>query len=636
MHGHNSLFSFYLNLGPLHKYILFLHCVLFFSPAVIAHDDLGELDAIDSILLNPTLNEVQKVKEVLISAKKHVSSYEKGSVQLKKTLALAEKNDLFEEKFRLLNSIVRFAVYMQEFDTIYYYCNKNIDFLKDNNRSELIGEPLGYMMSGFYYQDRYQEAIDHFNENKKYFEAFENIPYQSTAYYGASINYEQLDEVDSTLFYMEKAISVTDPEDYFDEYLNLTAVLLAMYSEYDRKADADVLVDEILKEKANLKDTINQLSINNSLGQHFQFTNDYESALKYFNAAVDISLAKGFITETATTYFHIYQIEKAQGNFKDALETLEKYNAIQDSINSLEIKIATQEFEEKYQNDKLTIENLEKAATIKEEENNRILAENETSETRNSLYVVLMVLLLIVLIATFWIVTVINRKKKAALQAKLVKEEIERDLAENQLKALRSQMNPHFVFNAINSIQELILKEETAQSYNSLITFSQLVRNTLEYSKKEFISLDAEIEYLALYLTLEKLRFEDDFSYEIKNKADVECLVPSIVLQPFVENALKHGLFHKTGAKKLSITFYETDHLICEIKDNGIGREQAQEITKRRGKNYESFSTNAIAKRMEILSEKHGSNVYYETEDLKDENQISTGTKVMIHLPNVL
>lgn len=603
----------------------------------MANGDLGELDAIDSILLNPGLTEVQKVEEVIIAAKYHVSSYEKGSIQLKKILVLAEKNDLFEEKFQILTTITRFGLFMQEFDTVYYYSNKNIDFLKSEGRTELLGEPVGYMMSGYYYQDRFREAIDLFNENRKYFEIEgDNTEYLSAAYYGASINYEQLDEVDSTLFYMEKAILTTDPESNFDQYLNLTGVLLAMYSEYNRKEEAAVLVNEILEQKANLKDTVNHLSINNSLGQYFQYNNDYETALKYFNEAIDMSLDKGFITETAITYFHIYQIEKARGNFEDALETLEEYNAIQDSINSLEIKIATQEFEEKYQNDKLTIENLEKEALIKEEENNRIKAENEASETRNNLYITLIILLLIVLVATFWIVTVINNKKKAALQAKLVKEEIERDLAENQLKALRSQMNPHFVFNAINSIQELILKEETAESYNSLITFSQLVRNTLEYSKNEFISLEDEIEYLSLYLTLEKLRFEDDFTYEIQCNANDEAWVPSIVLQPFVENALKHGLFHKKGPKKLTILFYETNHLICEITDNGIGRKHAEEITNRRGRSRESFSTDAISKRMKILSEKHGNEVYYETEDLYDENKSPTGTKVVIHLPNVL
>jgi two-component system LytT family sensor kinase len=595
-----------------------------------------EPDGIDSILNNPILTEKEKVRSVIASIRNSVTSYSKGNKQLKSALVMARNNNMFDEECDLLSSIARFSIFSEEFDSVYFYGNQHIDLLLANDLSPEISAPLGLIMSGYYYQNRFKEAINIFNLNQHFFEDSVMTDLEMQVYYSAAINYEQLDKIDSTIFYLNKIVLEIDPDLYFDQHLNITAVLLAVYSEYGFKQEADALVDDILTRKENILDTVNVLSINMSLGQHYQYVGDYNAAKRYLNEALEITTYRGFIGETSEIYLSLYEIEKSQQNYAPALAAFEQYKNLQDSINNVEIQIATQEFEEKYQNDKLRIENLEKTAEIIIEETERFKAEAAAYVNKRNLYIALLLMLLIVIIAVFWINTIRNKRKKETLHAKLIQEETERDLAENQLKALRSQMNPHFVFNAINSIQELILKEDIEQSYNFLITFSQLVRNTLEYSKKEFISLDDEVEYLNLYLSLEKLRFEDDFTYTIECKADEECLVPSIVLQPFVENALKHGLFHKEGDKNLTVLFYETDHLICEIIDNGIGREKSREIAKRRARKHNSFSTEAIAKRMEILSEKYDGDVYYEIQDLIAENGNSNGTKVIIHLPNVL
>ncbi|NOQ72082.1 MAG: hypothetical protein GQ574_08780 [Crocinitomix sp.] len=593
-------------------------------------------DATDSILNNPILTEKEKVRAVISSVGNGVTSYEKGNQQLKTALAIARDNSMLAEEFSLLSSITRFSIFSEEYDSVYFYGNQHIDLLRENDQSREISQPLGLIMSGYYYQNRFAEAVNVFNQYHALFEENEITDSEMQVYYSAAINYEQLDLIDSTVYYLNKIVQEIDPDHYFDQHLSISAVLLAVYSEYGFGQEADALIDEILIRKENILDSINVMSINMSLGQHYQYTGDYNLAKKYLNEALEVATDKGFIGESSELYLNLYQIEKTGKNYEPALLAFEQFKMLQDSINNVEIQIATQEFEEKYQNDKLRIENLEKTAEIIIEETERFKAEAEAYVNKRNLYIALLIMILIIISAVFWVNTVRNKRKKEALNAKLVQEETERDLAENQLKALRSQMNPHFVFNAINSIQELILKEDTAQSYDYLITFSQLVRNTLEYSKKEFISLDDEVEYLELYLSLEKLRFETDFTFEIVCEADEECLVPSIVLQPFVENALKHGLFHKEGEKKLMIRFYETDHLICEIIDNGIGRARAQGIAKRRGRKHLSFSTDAIKKRMEILSEKYDGNCNYEIQDLIAENGDSSGTKVIIHLPNVL
>lgn len=207
------------------------------------------------------------------------------------------------------------------------------------------------------------------------------------------------------------------------------------------------------------------------------------------------------------------------------------------------------------------------------------------------------------------------------------------ELNASKLTAIQSQMNPHFIFNALNSIQSLILKGDVEQSYSYITTFSNLVRKTLHYSDKDFIDFEQELALLKLYLSLEQLRFAKDFTYHIGVGEIDDIMIPPMLIQPFVENALAHGLFHKNGLKKLHIQFELKEHLICTITDNGIGRTAAKEIQERQSRAHESFSSKAISKRFEILSQVFKDTLRYDYEDRVDENQESKGTIVRLVLP---
>tara|TARA_B100000809_G_C15136616_1_gene530882 strand:- start:555 stop:3398 length:2844 start_codon:yes stop_codon:yes gene_type:complete len=209
--------------------------------------------------------------------------------------------------------------------------------------------------------------------------------------------------------------------------------------------------------------------------------------------------------------------------------------------------------------------------------------------------------------------------------------QLESELNTSKLIAIKSQMNPHFIFNAINSIQDLILKGDIDNSYNYIIKFSKLVRQTLSFSDKEFIDIEDEVELLKIYLELEKLRFKADFEYTIScNVEDIQ--VPPMLIQPFVENAIKHGLLHKEGKKILEVSFKKNETLVCTVTDNGIGREKAQEIKARQQKNHQSFSVNATKSRFKIMQSHYKQDLGVQFKDLtpKDEN---TGTIVTIKMP---
>lgn len=210
-------------------------------------------------------------------------------------------------------------------------------------------------------------------------------------------------------------------------------------------------------------------------------------------------------------------------------------------------------------------------------------------------------------------------------------------LAEMELKALRSQMNPHFIFNSLNSIQYYILKKEPKVAYNYLTKFSNLMRMILQNSKYKLISLKAESEWLKIYLELESLRMENSLEWSInidKNIETEKTFLPAMVFQPYVENAVIHGLLPKPENRKLSIDISQESKILkCVISDNGIGRKKSFELNKARLKHHESTAMNLTKDRLAILNIETTSGMGPKVIDLYDENNEACGTRVEISLP---
>lgn len=212
--------------------------------------------------------------------------------------------------------------------------------------------------------------------------------------------------------------------------------------------------------------------------------------------------------------------------------------------------------------------------------------------------------------------------------------ENQKKLLMSQLTALKAQMHPHFMYNALNSIQSLILQQDVKNAALYLSKFSSLMRKVLDSSSEETITLQEEINILRLYLSLEQLRFDEDFEYSIviaEGISPENLHLPPMLLQPFVENALKHGLLHKRGGKRLDVAFrIEAEQLICRIEDNGIGRAAATAIKARQAQRLNSFSTTAAEKRINLLNSVSRQQQYlFRITDLEN----PTGTVVEIFVP---
>lgn len=244
----------------------------------------------------------------------------------------------------------------------------------------------------------------------------------------------------------------------------------------------------------------------------------------------------------------------------------------------------------------------------------------------------------------FFLNKIRNIRQKNALQ--LSKQRVEKELVDSRLDALRSQMNPHFIFNALNSIQDFILSNEKKLAAKYLGKFADLMRIYLNHSRKKIVLLSEELEALSIYLELEKLRFQDNLEYHIVVAPDLDpenSHIPSLIVQPFVENAIKHGLFHKAGARKLWVRFALSNEgdsgdsgdsrlLVCEVEDNGIGRKAAGERQMPRQKNHASHATSSTRRRLELLNLDRQKDIGLVYHDLMDDERPS-GTKVVLKIP---
>ena len=216
--------------------------------------------------------------------------------------------------------------------------------------------------------------------------------------------------------------------------------------------------------------------------------------------------------------------------------------------------------------------------------------------------------------------------------------EFQRKLADMEMSALRAQMNPHFIFNCLNSIENFVIKNDTLRASTYLNDFARLIRLILQNSRSQYVPLVDEIESLELYLQMESLRFTHKFDYEflVDENVDPRSIeIPPMLIQPYVENAIWHGLMHKNTTGRLDISLSRKNGTLqCVIEDNGIGRQKSMEINAaRRVKKKKSMGMSITEDRIKLLNELYNMNTEVKIEDLKNADGNSLGTRIEINIP---
>ena len=359
--------------------------------------------------------------------------------------------------------------------------------------------------------------------------------------------------------------------------------------------------------------------------------------VQYLNQAYVLSKKSKHLETLNKSSKALYNDSRKNGDYKKALLFLEDAVKTDSILNKEENKNAMLKADFKYETEK-------KEAKIKELNQKKRIAELQSNKKTILINSFVISFLALAIIAYFLFSRFKTQKKNELLETKLAEAEklleAEKKATDSELKALKSQMNPHFIFNALNSIQEQFMYGDKLKGNEQLSNFTYLTRQILEVSGKKQITIATEIDILTKYLDLEKMRFAKDFEYKITIAPTIDedyHKLPPMLLQPFIENSIKHGLMHKNGLKTLTIDFdlsSNEEYLICTILDNGIGRNKSAEIKANNQVKHNSFSTQSIEERLHLLNEKLQLNDLIVYTDVTENGEV-TGTKVTVNIPLV-
>ena len=367
----------------------------------------------------------------------------------------------------------------------------------------------------------------------------------------------------------------------------------------------------IAKDYRHASDAYHSIYNLNLLAELHLSNNEPYLALKYASLANNHEYINSYLTEKKRSYKILYQSEKERGNHDQALLWNEKYTLLNDSLRNENVRIQITDMELSYQTEK------------RKQQIELLIAENKLKSQRKWLYIAAIIALIFAIV--IGALLSIRRKRKNQQKQQTLKQQL-----------LRSQMNPHFIFNALGSIQNFMLKNETKKAAGYLNNFASLTRNILEHSDKELVSLSDEIETLRSYIELEKMRMQNSFDYEIVYNENMETEfinIPPMLIQPFVENAIKHGL-NNINKGILNIKFEEDNkHLNIEIIDNGVGIEQSKTRT---NKSHRSMSMDIFEKRKVVLQKTTKQIIQYSIKDRSTIDKQQTGTIVEIKIPIIL
>ncbi len=407
---------------------------------------------------------------------------------------------------------------------------------------------------------------------------------------------------------------------------NLSSAITTIFIEFENAdsvikwANKNLEFSEYLGAPSNIAGSYLHLAYGYFKQKKYQLSNDqYFKAIKIFQEIE-------YFEPIATSYRSVAQNYKYLKDFEKAYEFEEKVTHINESLNSVERKESIAKLEIEY-------ETYKKESQIKE---------LDLISSRKSYFIlfILAIVLIITILAYFLFNRFKTQKQNELLKIKLDEAEksleLEKKASESEIKAIKSQMNPHFFYNALNSIQAFIYNGDKENAAKSLTIFSDLSRAVLESSRNSEISLFDELSLLENYLKLETMRLPKiKYIFNVNEKIPLhDTFIPPMILQPILENAINHGLANKSNDCLLQISFENIEnYLEIKIDDNGIGRKLAAEFRNQMKKKSANFSSEANLNRIELLNANKDEKITQNIIDKLDENGNSLGTLVVLKIP---
>jgi len=585
--------------------------------------------------------------------------YSKSLDASRQHLREAQKSRINDELSKSYRILAKSHMYLNSKDSSLYYSNLSLNFARRSNSENailntfkvqaevfnhfgMIGQSTSVLIKFIDKAEANRDQknicwgtiqiaeksfqIRYYNEAKTYYRKALSVAEKNNAIFFKSQIYRGLAEVSLALQEEEEAVRNLDKciplIKEWEESTNLPLTILTkakilMFQEEYEQANNELASArsqfELLGDKRGIAKTLHLL------GQLFFEQDEMKISEIYFKKSLALLQTFEFDPFRIENHRFLAEIYSNQKDYTRAyfnLEEYQKYTNINSSISSTK---AINELTQMYSRELREYRIKEQEQVITNQKKEKELLALKSEKQFSTIILIVIILISIIIIVFFYF---------RQLKIKQQTQEIEMSQT-----LLRTQMNPHFIFNAMSVIQSYIYENDPTKSSKFLVSFSKLIRLILENSPKEFITIETEIDILDKYLKTQKLRFENRFDFKITVPEELifkKVLIPPMITQPFVENSIEHGQLNIVENGHIHIEFKQVDNMLfVKIEDNGIGRKESEK--KKMTKNHKSMALNITKERVNILNKKYKSKATVEIGDLKEEKY--SGTLVELYLP---
>ena len=585
--------------------------------------------------------------------------YSKSLNASRQHLIEAQKSRINDELSKSYRLLAKSHMYLNRKDSSLYYSNLSLNFARRSNSENailntfkvqaevynhfgMIGQSTSVLIKFIDKAEANRDQknicwgtiqiaeksfqIRYYNEAKTYYRKALSVAEKNNAIFFKSQIYRGLAEVSLALQEEEEAVRNLDKciplIKEWEESTNLPLTILTkakilMFQEQYDQANNELASArsqfQLLGDKRGIAKTLHLI------GQLFFEQNEMKLSESYFKKSLALLQTFEFDPFRIENHRFLSEIYSNQKDYTRAyfnLEEYQKYTNINSSISSTK---AINELTQMYSRELREYRIKEQEQVITNQKKEKELLALKSEKQFSTIILIVIILISIIIIVIFYF---------RQLKIKQQTQEIEMSQT-----LLRTQMNPHFIFNAMSVIQSYIYENDPTKSSKFLVSFSKLIRLILENSPKEFITIETEIDILDKYLKTQKLRFENRFDFKITAPEELifkKVLIPPMITQPFVENSIEHGQLNIVENGHIHIEFKQVDNMLfVKIEDNGIGRKESEK--KKMKKNHKSMALNITKERVNILNKKYKSKATVEIGDLKQEKY--SGTLVELYLP---
>ena len=522
--------------------------------------------------------------------------------------------------------------------------------IPDSDKNEYLYRLYSFVGGILDKKKEYQKSIENYTISKSYLTKFNNGIVLAILNLNQSEVFIKIGNYDKALKLIDEAVAIyrLQGKTITTHHILLAKVMLGK----QKLPEAIFYANSIKKMAADNKSLILMKEIELVLFEANKQLSNFQSALEHYQSYIFLrdSLERMKKSNEVIELEKKYSFEQLQ-NLQTKEQLLERLKMEKLELEKLRIFSQKQESEQlslerKLENESLNSKNkaLENLGALNNQRNKDKLREVTIKSLQSSLenqkenrwFVILTAVAILCLLFVFIKIRQIQIKTKNDHIKK--ESQSQQKIFQTEITALRAQMNPHFIFNCLNSIQLFTAQNEAEKASEYLSKFSRLIRLVLENSRSEKVTLENELETLRLYIEMEAMRFKGKVSYHINIAEGIDTSyiqIPPLLVQPFVENAIWHGLMHKEegGMVNVEVTQPNENLLHIEISDDGIGREKAAEFKSKSATINKSFGMKVTNERIELINQLYNSTTKVQVFDLNNQQGEATGTKVVVEIP---